>query len=106
TSTVLLRRDRLPKDGWFREDYPRGEDYEFYLRVARDGPAAFIDEVTTRYQVGHSDALTHSDSQADLAERFLATLNRTLRDHQSRIQLGRGVMRECVADAEAWLGRE
>jgi len=111
TSTVVLKKDRLPElpaaGTWFREDYRRGgEDYEFHLRLCRGGPVAFVDEVTTRYEIGLPDALTQPGNQIELAERFLATLIRTMQEDRARIRLPDALLIECLADAEGWLGRE
>ena len=104
TSTVLLRRARLDRVGFFREDFRAGEDYDFHLRTCKAGPVAFVDVATIKYRVGHDDALTVTDTLR-IAEAFLATLEHTLKYDRARIRLPRAVVDECHADALAWVGR-
>lgn len=58
TSTVLLRRARFQIVGGFDETLkPAGEDFGFHLRTWQQGPVAFADVASIRYQVGCPDRL-------------------------------------------------
>ena len=97
TSTVLLSRERARRAGFFREEYRAGgEDYEFYLRVCREGPVAFVDESTTLYRVGHLDALTHPRNNVAMAEAFLETLERSIARDRDHIDLPPGRLDDCL----------
>jgi glycosyltransferase involved in cell wall biosynthesis len=105
TSTVLLRRDRLMKVGFFREDYRTGEDYEFHLRTCKHGPVAFADTVTISYKIGMDDALTVPANGLPMAINFVETLEQTLREDRDRFTLSESLLQDSVARAYAWLGR-
>ncbi len=105
TSTVLLRRERLLKIGFFREDYRSGEDYDFHLRTCKHGPVAFADAVTISYKIGMEDALTAPAYQIHLATHFVETLERTLREDRDRITLPKSLVQDAVANAYSWAGR-
>jgi glycosyltransferase involved in cell wall biosynthesis len=105
TSTVLLRRERVERVGFFREDFRAGEDYDFHLRTCKAGPVAFVDVATIKYRIGHDDALTTTDTLR-IAEAFLTTLEHTLKYDRARIRLPRAVVDECHADALAWVGTQ
>ena len=52
TSSLVVRRE-LAADGlWFAEDLSHYEDWECFARLARRGPAAYLDCETT-WQIGH-----------------------------------------------------
>ena len=71
TLTVLLRRQRLEKAGEFNVEMGTpGEDYEFYVRVCREGPVAFVDLATTQYQTGCPDQLTQPRYFLSMARNF------------------------------------
>jgi glycosyltransferase involved in cell wall biosynthesis len=106
TSTVLLRRERLEKVGFFNEDYRTGEDYPFHLKTCREGPVAYADAATVRYAVGLADALTSPEKMLQIALNFLDTFERTLAQDRDRISLPPDVLRTQLADAYAWVGRE
>ncbi|MEI8371258.1 MAG: glycosyltransferase [Planctomycetota bacterium] len=105
TSTVLLRRERLMKTGFFREDYRSGEDYDFHLRTCKHGPVAFADAVTISYKIGMDDALTAPAYEVLLATHFVETFERTLREDRDRITLPKSLIQDSVASAYAWAGR-
>ncbi len=52
TCTVLARRDVLLAAGGFAEDLEYLEDWDLWLRVARDHPPAFTEAVTSVYRAG------------------------------------------------------
>jgi len=106
TSTVLLRRERQLKAGFFDEARRTGEDYPFHLNTCREGPVAYVDAATIRYSVGLPDALTAPDKMIQIALNFLATMEGTLARDRGRISLPAALIRERLAEAYAWVGRE
>lgn len=104
TSTVVLRRERLARVGEFDESLrPLGEDYDFHLRTCAEGPVAFADVASIRYQLGMPDRLTRHE--LPLAVHFLKTLTGVLRDHRARITLKPSMIRTVLAEAHEWVGR-
>ncbi|MBI5164565.1 MAG: glycosyltransferase family 2 protein [Magnetospirillum sp.] len=102
TSTALIRRQRLQAVGPFDERLaPCGEDYDFHLRTCRQGPVAFVDTATIRYQVGTEDRLTRK--RRTMAENFLATLTRTVAQDGARIALPPSMIAAAFADAHRWI---
>ncbi|MBN2622526.1 MAG: glycosyltransferase family 2 protein [Acidimicrobiales bacterium] len=62
TFTMMVRRAVAGDALWFAEDLPTYEDLECHARLARVGPAAYLD-AETAYQWGHaSERLTDADS--------------------------------------------
>lgn len=106
TSTVLLRRERWEKVGFFREEFRHaGEDYEFHLRVCREGRVLFADTVTTQYQVGAADRITRPELQWDMATAYITTLHEALERDPDRITLPKETVDENRAGAYAWAAR-
>lgn len=58
-STVVLRRSLFERVGGFAEDLEVCEDYDFWLRVARDTPLHLIDRPLVVKRDGHGDQLSH-----------------------------------------------
>ena len=106
TSTVLMRRERLIKVGFFDEGYRTGEDYPFHLKTCKEGPVAYVDAVTIRYAIGLADSLTSPEKMLQIALNFLSTLEQTLAIERDRVSLPPALIRERLADAYAWAGRE
>jgi glycosyltransferase involved in cell wall biosynthesis len=103
TSTVLLRRERLDRVGYFDEALsPCGEDYDFHLRTCREGPVGFIDVETISYQTGMPDQLVQQSYW--LARNFLVTVTRALERDRNRITLPPRLVNEVLAHANSWVG--
>jgi glycosyltransferase involved in cell wall biosynthesis len=51
TSSVLVRRKVLEEHGTFDENFKVGEDYDLWLRIARNHPMIFLDRVLCKYRV-------------------------------------------------------
>src|SRR5437016_3274681 len=83
TSTVLVRRSRLEKVAGFNEDWRSGEDHDYHLRTCREGPVAFIDLATIRYQRGMPDNLTRL--KCITAQNFLRTITAAIERDGDRI---------------------
>jgi len=60
TSAVVVRRSVLDSQGVFDENFKVGEDYDLWLRIARQYPMIFIDRVLTKYRV-HAEGLSGGD---------------------------------------------
>jgi glycosyltransferase involved in cell wall biosynthesis len=105
TSTVLMRRDRLDRVGFFDEALqPLGEDYPFHLKTCFEGPVAFADVPSIRYQIGLPDRLTAH--RFSLANNSLKTLLNALRNHRGKITLPSWMIRAKLAAAHQWVGSE
>jgi glycosyltransferase involved in cell wall biosynthesis len=51
TSSVVVRRKMFEEHGTFDERFKVGEDYDLWLRIARNYPMIFIDKVMCKYRV-------------------------------------------------------
>jgi len=51
TITVMLRRSILDEVGMFNETFRVGEDYDLWLRAARNHPVIYLDRVVSEYRV-------------------------------------------------------
>lgn len=60
TSAVVVRRSVLDLQGGFDENFKVGEDYDLWLRIARQYPMIFIDRVLSKYRV-HAEGLSGGD---------------------------------------------
>jgi len=60
TSAVVVRRSVLNLQGGFDENFKVGEDYDLWLRIARQYPMIFIDRVLSKYRV-HAEGLSGGD---------------------------------------------
>jgi glycosyltransferase involved in cell wall biosynthesis len=57
-STAVLKREVFETVGFFDEDLPVCEDYDFWLRVSVKYPVCLIDEVLTEKEGGHPDQVS------------------------------------------------
>ncbi|OQW37439.1 MAG: hypothetical protein A4E19_13630 [Nitrospira sp. SG-bin1] len=105
TSTVLIRKDRLARVRGFQERFRyAGEDYDFHLRICREGPVAFVDASSIQYQVGMEDQLTRPRYKAFVAVHSLKTIRPILNEERSRISLAPSLINDMLANSYAWLG--
>lgn len=104
TSTVVVRRDRVEKVGWFNEEWTCGEDYDFHLRTCREGPVAFVNLAAIQYQRGLTDRLTRHAHL--LATNFLKTITVALEKDRTRIKLPQAMLNLALAEAHLWVGME
>jgi glycosyltransferase involved in cell wall biosynthesis len=106
TSTVLLRRDCLQRVKGFNLDLKvSGEDYDFHLRTCREGPVAFLDASSIRYQIGMGDALTRPEHMIHLALNNLQTVLAALRTDRARIRLPGRMINARIASSYLWVGQ-
>jgi GT2 family glycosyltransferase len=103
TSTALLRRERAKKVGGFRDALEvSGEDHDYHLRTCREGPVAFVDLATIRYQCGMPDRL--SRHALHTARNFLTTVTEAIERDGGRITLPTWMLDEVRAEAHGWVG--
>jgi GT2 family glycosyltransferase len=105
TSTALIRRARLERQGGFDETLSvAGEDHDFHFRICREGPVALLDVSSIQYQVGMPDRL--SQHKLMVATNYLRTVHARLRQDRDRIHLPRTLINRVLARAEQWVGSE
>ncbi len=105
TSTVLLRRERQEKVGFFDVTLLKsGEDYDFHSRTCRLGDVAFMDFPTIHYRVGAADQLTQNEHMVWIARNNLKTVLKMLALAKGEILLPRRLIRARMASAHAWVG--
>ncbi len=59
SSSVIIKRELLDRVGGFDTNLPACEDYDLWLRIAKDHPIYFIDEPLIIKRGGRSDQLSH-----------------------------------------------
>ena len=106
TSTVLISRERALRVGIFDESMKSGEDYDFHLRTAREGPVAFLDAASTLYRLGAEDQLTHHAYHMMVAENTLKTVQPAIERDRHRIALPGRMLRKRMAAVHEWIGEE
>jgi len=107
TSTVLLRRERAQRAGFFNEQFRTAEDYDFHMRTCREGAVAFLDAATTGYRVdGGIDQLSSDRYGAEAARNGLATREMALARDPDRFRLPRSELNGIFARAQAMLALE
>jgi glycosyltransferase involved in cell wall biosynthesis len=77
TSSVLLRRRVVERVGGFAEHLRTQEDYEYWLRIARDGAFAVVDRPLLAFRY-RPDQLTAPDQRLRLAQDVLTVIERML----------------------------
>jgi glycosyltransferase involved in cell wall biosynthesis len=103
-SAALLTRARLDEVGDYDETLPvSGEDFDFFLRVCRAGPVAFVDVPTVFKQADRPDALTHPIRRLHLARNYVTTMEKALARDAGRISLDPRIVREARAYGHAWI---
>ncbi len=107
TSTVLLRRDRQQKVGFFDTGLLKsGEDYDYHFRTCRFGDVAYLDLSSILYRVGANDQLTEKRYLVWIARNNLKTITRMLSAAGEEIHLPSKMVRDHLAASYAWLGFE
>jgi glycosyltransferase involved in cell wall biosynthesis len=105
TSTLLVRRARLRDAGEIDIEFtPRGEDYEFHVRICSHGPVALIEAPSTLYRIGAADQLTARHMAIHSARSNLAIVQRWLHRGKDRITLSRRAIHDRLAFSHHWVG--
>jgi len=103
-STALLTRERLQRVKGFNENLKNaGEDYDLHLRTCREGPVAFLNVSSIRYQIGASDALTNPSHQLRIALNNLNTILPVIMRDRDRIRLPGRALNNRIAASYAWI---
>lgn len=103
TSTVVARADRLLRAGTYDQTCHPCEDQDYYFRVCRTGPVAWLDAVTVHYTIGGADAETAPRHRAKLTTKYLHVLERRLRTSPEIVAtLPDGVVDEVLSNAYGW----
>jgi glycosyltransferase involved in cell wall biosynthesis len=89
--TIVIRREALERVGMFDRDLKYLEDYDLSLRLALDGPWAFVREPLVIYNQGSANSLTGQTfhQQIALKERELRIFGRALEHIQECDKNGR-----------------
>jgi hypothetical protein len=102
-SSVLMTRERLQRVGSFDQSLEvAGEDFDFFLRVCREGVVAFCDVPTVLYRVGDADQLTHRSRSVYMARNYVRTLERFTALDRDRLQIPAPTLRAARARGHAW----
>jgi glycosyltransferase involved in cell wall biosynthesis len=109
TSTVVLRRERLNRvqgyQGYSEEMRIAGEDYDFHLRICKEGPVGFINLATIQYQTGMPDQITRDSYKLlHAAKNCLKTILPPLKNDRARIRLSPRMIRARLAEVHEWIG--
>ena len=59
-SAAMMTRELFERSGGFDESLPVCEDYDLWLRIARDFPVPLIEQALVVKHGGHADQLSHS----------------------------------------------
>jgi glycosyltransferase involved in cell wall biosynthesis len=102
-SSVLMTRERLQRVGSFDQSLEvAGEDFDFFLRVCREGVVAFCDVPTVLYRVGDADQLTHRSRSVYMARNYIRTLERFSALDRDRLDVPASALRTARARGHAW----
>jgi O-antigen biosynthesis protein len=80
-SNVMIPRHVVARVGFFDESLPAIEDYDYWLRIARDHEIDFVDQVVMRYEdpAGAERKSLHEASNHDARARFHRKHRRQMR---------------------------
>lgn len=105
TSTVVARADRLQQAGWYDQACNPSEDQDYYFRVCRTGPVAFVDAVTLHYRMGSPDALSGPSQSMKLAKSYLKVINKILDAEGDAVRPPAHLLRDALLGGYRWAGR-
>ena len=83
-----------------------GEDYDFFMRVCREGPVVFADIADGRCRVGAIDRLSGRAMGLEIAKAYLRVTERTLALDAARITLSPKLIDTARAYGRAWVGEQ
>lgn len=105
--SVLLRRELVALTGGLDIAFSwTCEDYEFFWRLAQQGPGGFIDAPAMRYVIDSEDKLTSPGLLVYLARGNLIAMQRFVDQNRKRLNLPSELIRRQLAGAHAWVGEE
>jgi glycosyltransferase involved in cell wall biosynthesis len=105
--TAVMRRDAVHRTGGL--DLTFGwtiEDYEFFWRLARQGPGGFLAASSMSYRVAAEDKLSKPSLHLFPAHAFLLLIQRHLTEAPALLTLSSRTIRHQLAFAHAWVGEE
>jgi glycosyltransferase involved in cell wall biosynthesis len=106
-SSVLMTRARLERAGRFDASLEvAGEDFDFFLRVCREGPVAFANVPTVSYRVGQADQLTHPSRALYMARNYVRTLEQAIARDRDRIGVPEPMLDAVRGYGHAWAAQE
>jgi len=102
-SSAVVRRDALARSGLFDERIKRAssEDYDLWLRLARDHPFDYVDEPQVLYRTSRGSEAHRCEARLRTA---LAVMRRFLKENGGRQRLDPAVVRQAYAETYAHLG--
>lgn len=68
---VLFRSSAVKRAGGFKAGLRRSQDWEFYVRIAQQGPIVAYNQIVLDYRL-HTSSLSHESSTADTFEEALS----------------------------------
>lgn len=105
TPTTVMRRERVRGTGGYDESLkPAGEDFDFHLRTAVQGPVGLLDVSTIDYRIGNDDQITAPSGALAMARNYIKTVQHWLNREGHRITLSGSEIRETLAYAHEWAG--
>lgn len=105
--TALIRRTHLSRTGGLDVTFAwTCEDYEFFWRLSRFGPAALVEADGMLYRVDAADQLTRPEYALDISRGNLFALKRHLGKEGAPNNVSRKELRGHLADSYNWVGRE
>lgn len=99
-SSCVIQRYVFDHIGLFDEDIPLAIDYDLWLRIAKQYRFDYVDEQLVKYRTGHTNLSCRGIERLHIA---LDIMNRSLCDHETKMQLGNRLIRQCYAETYAHL---
>ena len=102
-SSVVMTRARLDRVGRFDQSLDvAGEDFDFFLRVCREGPVAFADVPAVSYRIGHADQLTHPSRTLYMARNYVRTMEQAIARDPDRVDVPESMLVAARGYGHAW----
>jgi GT2 family glycosyltransferase len=105
-STLLVSREVAQRAGPVDESMKTGEDYDYHLRLSREGGAALVDVSSTLYRIGAADQLSRPAQLLTIAQNTLTTITRAIERDRARITLPSAMIRRKLAAVHGWIASE
>jgi len=99
-SSCMIQRNVFDNSGLFNETIPLAIDYDLWLRVARQYRFNYVDEPLVKYRTGHANLSCRGIERLHIV---LDIMDRSLCDHETKIQFGGRLIRQCYAETYAHL---
>lgn len=107
TPTTAMRRECARATGGYDESLrPTGEDFDFHLRTAVQGPVGFLDIPAIYYRIGNDDQLTSPSYALAMSQIYLKTVQYWLAREGERITLSPLDIHRILGYAHEWTGAQ